>query len=74
MRREAQRYIVEINGFDGTEVSVSVRTADGRITVSTLCHRTGRRRKERQLLTRVIAQWQKPKRHGQKRRNPEATT
>ena len=29
MRREAQRYIVEINGFDGSEVSVSVRTADG---------------------------------------------
>lgn len=28
MRREAQRYIVEISGFDGTEVSVSVRGAD----------------------------------------------
>ena len=30
MRRDAQRYIVEINGLDGSEVSVSVRTADGK--------------------------------------------
>lgn len=29
MRREVQRYIVEINGFDGEQVSVSVRGADG---------------------------------------------
>lgn len=29
MRREAQRYIVEVNGFDGSDISVFVRGADG---------------------------------------------
>ena len=29
MRQETQRYILEINGFDGSEVSVFVRGADG---------------------------------------------
>lgn len=29
MQREGQRYIVEINGFDGSEASLSVRGADG---------------------------------------------
>lgn len=29
MRQEAQLYIVEVNGFDGSDVSVFIRGADG---------------------------------------------
>ena len=74
MRREKQRFILEVNGFDGSDVSPVVRGADGESMSACYAIILVDGQGERQSLTRVIAQWQKRKRHGQKRRNQAVNT
>jgi hypothetical protein len=69
MSRNVQRYIVEINGFEGSEVSVFIKTQTGNHCLRTtrLCWSM---RRAHRLLTRVIVPLQKQKKHGQRQWSP----